>query len=77
MAEKPVPAKKLSEKNTKQEMLDAYQSVVKQLEEKRTTELNPEKRIEEKKCQEAVKVAESQSLEGVDREIGNLKADIG
>lgn len=77
MAEKPVPTKKLSEKNTKQEMLDAYQSVVKQLEEKRTSELNPEKRIEEKRSQEAVKVAESQSLEGVDREIGNLKADIG
>ena len=77
MAEKPVPSKKLSDKNTKQEMLDASQTVVKQLEEKRATELIPEKRMEEKKSQEAVKVAETLSPDGVDREIGALKVDIG
>ena len=77
MAEKPIVSKKLSEKNTKQEMMEAYQEVVKQLEEKRSAELNPEKKQEEKKSQEAVKVAQSLSPDGVDREIGNLKAEIG
>ncbi len=77
MPEKLAPSKKLSDKNTKQEMIEAYQQVVRQLEEKRGAELNPEKRIEEKKSQEAVKVAGGLSPDGVDREIGNLKAEIG
>jgi hypothetical protein len=77
MAEKSVTAKKLSDKNTKQEMLDAYQAVVRQLEEQRATELNPQKRIEQKQSAEAIKVAEALSPDGVDREIGQLKADIG
>lgn len=34
MAEKPAQPKKLSEKNSKQEMLEAYQALAKQLEEK-------------------------------------------
>ncbi|MBI4327147.1 MAG: hypothetical protein HY674_18075, partial [Chloroflexi bacterium] len=77
MPEKPVAAKKLSEKNTKQEMLEAYQTLVKQLEEKRASELNPEKKLETKKAEEAVKVAESLSADGIDRDISNLKAEIG
>lgn len=39
MPEKTAPGKKLSEKNTKQEMLDAYQTLAKQLDEKRAAEL--------------------------------------
>jgi len=77
MAEKNPPVKKLSDKSTKQEMLDAYQAVVKQLDEKLAGELNPEKRLEEKKTEVAVKVAATLSPDGVDREIGNLKSDIG
>jgi hypothetical protein len=77
MPDKVTPPKKLSDKSTKQEMLDAYQSVVKQLEEKRATELNPEKRLEEKKTEAAVKIANTLSPEGVDRQIGVLKSDIG
>ena len=77
MAEKPAPAKKLSDKSTKQEMLDAYQLLAKQLEEKRAAELAPERRIEEKKTEEALKVAVGIAPEGIDREIGALKADIG
>jgi hypothetical protein len=77
MAEKPSPAKKLSDKSTKQEMLDAYQLLAKQLEEKRAAELAPERRIEEKKTEEALKVAAGIAPEGIDREIGALKADIG
>jgi len=76
MAEKPIPPK-LSEKNTKQEMLDAYRVVVRQLEEKRAAELNPEKRQQEKKTEEAVAVATGLAPDGVERALGNLKADIG
>lgn len=77
MPEKPAPSKKLSEKNTKQEMLEAYQLLAKQLEEKRAAELAPERRLEEKQAEEAVKVATAIESEGIDREIGNLKAQIG
>ena len=77
MAEKVAPIKKLSEKNTKQEMLETYQALVKQLEEKRQAELNPERRLEEKKADEAVKAAAAVANEGIDREIGGLKAEIG
>ena len=77
MLEKPIPTKKLSDKNTKQEMLDAYQTLVKQLEEKRAAELNPEKKIEERKTEAAVKVAETLAPEGVGQGIGNLKGEIG
>jgi len=78
MAEKPnTAAKKLSDKSTKQEMLDAYQSVVKQLDEKRAVELAPERRIEEKRTEEAIKVAATVAPESIDRDIGNLKGEIG
>jgi hypothetical protein len=77
MAEKPVPPKALSEKNTKQEMLDAYRSLVRQLQEKRAAKLNPEKRLQEKQSEEAVAVAAELAPDGVERALGNLKADIG
>jgi hypothetical protein len=77
MADKPSPPKKLSDKSTKQEMLDAYQILAKQLEDKRAAELAPERRIEEKKTEESLKVATSIAPEGIDREIGALKANIG
>ncbi len=77
MAEKPIPPKTLSEKNTKQEMLDAYRAVVRQLQEKRAAELNPEKRLQEKQAEEAVAVAAELVPDGVERALGNLKADIG
>jgi hypothetical protein len=77
MDEKPVPPKKLSDKNTKQEMLDAYRAVVRQLEEKRAAELHPEKRLQEKQAEEALAVAAALAPDAVERAIGNLKADIG
>ena len=77
MAEKTAAAKKLSEKNTKQEMLEAYQTLAKQLDEKRAAELAPERRLEEKRAEEAVRVATAVEAEGIDREIGQLKAEIG
>jgi len=77
MAEKIAPIKKISDKSTKQEMLDAYQDLAKQLEVKRGAELAPERRLEEKKTEEAVKVANAVAPDGIDREIGGLKAEIG
>ena len=69
--------KKLSDKNTKQEMLEAYQALAKQLEAKRQAELNPERKIEERKAEEALKVADAVASDGIDREIGGLKSEIG
>lgn len=77
MPEKPAPTKKLSDKNTKQEMLEAYHTLVRQLEEKRAAELAPERRSEEKRTEEALKVAMAIDPEGIDRDIGALKAEIG
>jgi len=77
MADKPTPPRKLTEKNTKQEMLEAYQALVRQLDEKRAAELRPEKRLQEKQAEEAVAVAAGLAPDGVERALGNLKADIG
>ena len=77
MPEKPTPVRKLSDKNTKQELLDAYQTLAQQLEQKRAAELNPERQVQEKKADEAIKTATALAPEGIDREIGSLKSDIG
>lgn len=77
MPEKIASPKKLSDKNTKQEMLEAYQVLAKQLEERRAAELAPERQLEEKRAEEAVKVATAVESDGIDREIGGLKAQIG
>jgi hypothetical protein len=68
---------KLSDKNTKQEMLEAYRAVVRQLEEKRGAELQPEKRLQEKRDEEAVAAASELAPDSVERALGNLKVDIG
>ena len=68
---------KISMSNTKQEMLAAYNSLLKQIEEKTKTELKPEKKIEEKKVKEVVEVADSLSSEGVVKGISSLKLEIG
>lgn len=75
MEEKKFQPKKLSLSNTKQEMLEAYNVVLKQLEAQREAELKPEKKMEEKKAKEVIQVAESMSSEGVSREISNLKIE--
>ncbi len=75
--ERTTAAKKLSEKSTKQVMLEAYQALAKQLEEKRAAELAPERRLEEKRAEEALKAAAGVEPEGIDREIGELKSAIG
>src|SRR5882672_10860674 len=77
MPEKPAVVRKVSDKSTKQEMLEAYQVLARQLEEKRCAELAPERRVEEKKAEEAIKVATALAPENIDRDIGQLKAEIG
>ena len=66
MPEKPAPIKKLRDKSTKQEMLVAYQALAKQLEEKRAAEVAPERKIEERKADEAVKVASAVAPDAID-----------
>jgi predicted nucleic acid-binding Zn-ribbon protein len=77
MESKRPEVKKLSMTSTKQEMLDAYHAVLKQLEEKNEAELKPEKKIEEKKQKEAVQVALAASSDGASRQIADLKIEIG
>ena len=77
MEEKKFQPKKLSLSNTKQEMLEAYSAILKQLEAQREAELKPEKKLEEKKAKEVIQVAESLSSEGVVREISTLKIEAG
>jgi len=75
MEEKKIQPRKLTLSNTKQEMLEAYNTVLKQLEAQREAELKPEKKLEEKKAKEVIQVAESLSSEGVAKEISNLKIE--
>ncbi len=77
MVEKKKQPKKISMGSTKQEMLDAYNALIKQLQEKGETELKPEDKIEEKKNKEVVEVAVSLSLEGIIKGISNLKMETG
>ena len=77
MEEKKNQPKKLSLSSTKQEMLEAYNAVLKQLEAQREAELKPEKKLEEKKAKEVIQVAESLSSEGVARGISTLKIEAG
>lgn len=69
--------KKLALTNTKQEMLQAYNTLLKEMETRREGELKPEKKIEEKKNLEAIHIAEALTAEGVGKEIAALKLEIG
>jgi hypothetical protein len=77
MEEKKFQPQKVSLKNTKQEMLEAYNTVLKQLEAQREAELKPEKRLEEKKAKEVIQIADSLSSEGIAKEISDLKMETG
>lgn len=77
MKEETIKPKSLSMSNTKKEMLDTYNTLLEQLQEKKEAELKPEKKIEEKKKEEVVKLADALSSEGVVKEIGNLRLEIG
>jgi len=70
-------APKLTMTNTKKEMLAAYRDLVKQLEEKRETEMKPTERIQKRAEEKAVETADALSVEGVGTHISGLKSEIG
>ena len=67
----------VSMSNTKKEILEAYNNLVRQLEEKAKTELKPEKKLEEKKAAEVVGVADALAEESVLTKINDLKMEMG
>lgn len=68
---------KISLSSTKKEMIEAFNDLKKKLEEKAKIELNPEKKVEEKKKQEIVKSANSLSVDLIEKDISGLKLDMG
>jgi hypothetical protein len=68
---------KLTVKNTKQEMLNAYHALLQEMEKQNQDRLKPEKIMEEKKTQAMVQTAEAMSTDGVVKEINELKLDMG
>lgn len=77
MSEKETTTKRLSMASTKQEMLEAYQVLLKQLQEKEKTELRPEEEIEKKKKKEVVEIADALSSDGVVKAASDLKVEMG
>lgn len=77
MPEKETAAKRLSMASTKQEMLEAYNTLLKQLQEKEKTELRPEEEIDKKKKKEVVEIADSLSSDGVAKAANELKLEMG
>jgi hypothetical protein len=58
-------------------MLNTYNEVVNQLQEKREAELKPEEKIKEKTMQQVLEVADSLSMDGVVQEVSALKSETG
>ena len=77
MAERKPATKKLSATNTKQEMLDTYNELVAQMETKRESDAAPEQKVVEKAARQVVAVADALTADGIIRDIGGLKAEIG
>lgn len=75
--EKTEQIKKISKVNTKQEMMDAYSELLKQLEEKEKTELKPEEKKEKIKNEKVIRDVDALSTEGVVKGAANLKMEIG
>jgi predicted GTPase len=74
MEEKEFKPKKLSMTNTKKELLDSYNEVVKQLTEKEKVQLNPVKIVEQKQKKETVEKVKELSSENIDSNIAELKS---
>lgn len=76
MAEKKTPTRRTVAK-PKREMLEAYAEALPLVEEKREAELKPEERIAERAAKKVVEVADSVSLDGVLKEVGTFKLEVG
>jgi hypothetical protein len=70
----PKSAKKVSTRNTKEELVAAYQDLAKQMDGR---EAKAKDKLEEKATQEAVMVADSLSTEEIARMAGTLKGEVG
>ena len=77
MSGKDFKIKKISMSNTKQEMLEAYNSLLKQLQERSERELKPKEMLERKAKKEILGVVDGLSSEGVIQEINALKLQVG
>lgn len=77
MAQKKDNGPKVSMTSTKKEMLEAFNELKKQLEDKSETELKPEKKKEEIRSAEVVRVADALTPENAVTKINDLKTDIG
>ena len=77
MTERKAQAKKISPTSTKQEVLEAYNALLGEIQEKKDAELKPEEKREEKKVKETLQAADSLAEAGVVQKIGGLKQDIG
>jgi len=77
MAEKKTAARKISATSTKQEMLEAYTELARQLEEQRAAEMKPEAIIEEKAVKTTIETTDALSTEGITRDVSTLKAEMG
>lgn len=63
--------------NTKKEMLQTYQRVLKQLQAKQKAEMKPEETVAERKRSKAVAVADAASSAGIGNQIASLKSEVG
>jgi hypothetical protein len=68
---------KISASSTKKEMLEAFNELKQQLEEKEESELKPEKMKEEIHKKEIILAADTLTADGTTTQINNLKTDIG
>jgi putative heme iron utilization protein len=69
MALQPKTAKKLSTTNTKQEMLDTYNDLLTQLEDKREAVATPEQKVVEKATKQVIAVADALTADTIISEI--------
>lgn len=76
MAEKGIDSQRITMSNTKKEMVDAYNILLKRFKEEQQAELKPEKQKLEMKKKEVVSNAESLSVEKVVADINNMKFEI-
>lgn len=63
-------------KNTKQELLNAYNEMRRQLEEKDKTQLKPEQKVQERKEAEVLTAVKAMTADGVVQKIDQLKQEI-
>lgn len=68
---------KITPSSTKKEMLEAFNELKKQLEEKEETQLKPEKRKEEMLTKEVIQAADTLAAEDTTVKINELKSEIG